>query len=94
MIGDAAIMATASRYLVRAETVKDSSLLVWDRTPARLWLFCLVCCRTHMALVSQSPGQRLASVLICLAEAVGKQKQNAFQVRCDERGVGPPPADF
>ena len=87
VLGTAALLPSATTYRVGAETVRQSSFLVWDRSTMR-WLmgqYPLLCENTlcvamqyldlyiaaHAALVSDTAQQRLASVLARLADAIG-----------------------
>jgi CRP-like cAMP-binding protein len=95
VFGGSALLSTPSRYLVSTETLKDSSMLVWDRTvlrglvtrsPRLLENVLLIASdylgwyvATHVALVSHNARQRLARVLICLAETIGKKVSDGFE---------------
>jgi CRP/FNR family transcriptional regulator, nitrogen oxide reductase regulator len=83
IFGGAALLATSASYLVSTETVKDSSMLVWDRVtlrslasrfPLLLENATLIAhdylawyVADHVALIGQTARQRLARVLVCLA---------------------------
>jgi len=89
IIGVAAFLSKPSKYLVSSETVKNSSLLVWDRASIRS----LACqyprllengilmtsdylgwyVADHLALSCHTARQRLAQVLIRLAEVIGQK---------------------
>ena len=88
VLGTAAFLPAAGAYRVSAETVRESSLLVWDRATMR-WLMernphlcenalCVAMryldlyISAHAALVSETAQQRLASVLTRLADAIGR----------------------
>jgi CRP/FNR family transcriptional regulator, nitrogen oxide reductase regulator len=95
VIGGASILSIPCRYLVSTETVKDSTLLVWDRATIRKFAvryprllenailiaydYFAWYVADHVALVSHTARQRLASVLIYLAEAIGKKMGNSFE---------------
>jgi CRP-like cAMP-binding protein len=95
MFGAAAMLSIPSRYLVSAETVKDSSLLVWDRPTLRriatryprllenafliTYDYLAWYIADHVALISNTASQRLARVLICLAETIGKKVADGFE---------------
>ena len=89
IFGGSTLLSIPSAYLVSTETVRDSSVLVWDRATVRglaarfprllenallvasdylAWYLA-----THVALISQTARQRLAGVLICLAESIGEK---------------------
>ena len=95
VFGGAAFLFTPSSYLVSTETVKDSSVLVWNRVTIRslgaryprlvenalltasdylVWYVA-----AHVALTSHTARQRLARVLICLAETIGQKVQGGFE---------------
>jgi len=85
--GGASLLPQPTNYLVSAETVKDSVLLVWHRSKIReltrrypLMLENALCIAsdyfawylaTHNALISHDARERLASVVTSLAEGVG-----------------------
>jgi CRP-like cAMP-binding protein len=95
VFGGSALLSTPSRYLVSTETLKNSSMLVWDRAalrglvtrcPRLLENALLIASdylgwyvATHVALVSHNARQRLARVLICLAESIGKKVSDGFE---------------
>jgi CRP-like cAMP-binding protein len=95
IFGGSALLSTPSRYLVSTETLKDSSILVWNRATLRTlgaryprlvenalliasdylaWYLA-----DHVALVSQTARQRLARVLVCLAETIGNKSSDGFE---------------
>jgi CRP-like cAMP-binding protein len=95
VFGCSALLATPSPYLVCTETLKDSSVLVWDRATLRnlaahyprllentlsiasdylAWYLA-----DHVALISQTARQRLARVLVCLAETIGHKSSDGFE---------------
>jgi CRP-like cAMP-binding protein len=87
VFGGAAFLSTPQDYLVSTETVRDSSVLMWDRATIRglaeryprlventlLIMFdYLVAYRAiHISMTSHSAGQRLARVLASLASGIG-----------------------
>jgi CRP-like cAMP-binding protein len=87
IVGGAAFLSTPSRYALSAEAVRDSSVLVWDRTTIRklaarhprLLENALLMASSylawyladHLALVCQTSRERLAHLLIRLAGAIG-----------------------
>jgi CRP/FNR family transcriptional regulator, nitrogen oxide reductase regulator len=95
IFGGSALLSTPSRYLLSTETLKDSSILVWNRATLRTlgaryprllenalliasdylaWYLA-----DHVALVSQTARQRLARVLVCLAETIGNKSSDGFE---------------
>jgi CRP-like cAMP-binding protein len=95
VFGGAALLSTPSLYLVSTETVKDSSMLVWDRAalrnlagryPRLLENALLIAydyfawyVADHVALTSHSARQRLASVLVYLAQTIGEKVSGGFE---------------
>jgi CRP-like cAMP-binding protein len=89
IIGFAAFLFRPSQYLVSTESVKDSAVLVWDRTTIRSLaaryprlLENAILMTTdylgwyvadHLALTCHTARQRLAQVLIRLAEVIGQK---------------------
>jgi CRP-like cAMP-binding protein len=89
IVGGAAFLIKASKYLLSAETVRDSSVLVWGR--ATLRSLCMRYPRLlenalsmssdylawyladHIALSCHTARQRLAQVLIRLAGVIGQK---------------------
>ena len=95
IFGGAALLSNPSSYLVSTETLKDSSMLVWDRTTLRnlavryprllenamligydylAWYVA-----DHVALISHTARQRLAGVLVCLAQSIGERVPGGFE---------------
>jgi CRP/FNR family transcriptional regulator, nitrogen oxide reductase regulator len=95
IFGGSALLSTPSRYLLSTETLKDSSILIWNRATLRTlgaryprllenalliasdylaWYLA-----DHVALVSQTARQRLARVLVCLAETIGHKSSDGFE---------------
>ena len=95
IVGGAAFLSKAPKYLLSAETVKDSSVLVWDRPTLRslatqhprllenalvmasdylVWYFA-----DHVALTCHTARQRLAQVLIRLAEVIGQKVRGGIE---------------
>jgi CRP/FNR family transcriptional regulator len=93
--GGATLVSTPSCYLVSTETLKDSQVLVWDRPtirglaaryPSLLENGLLIASNylawyvaAHVALISHTARQRLAGVLICLAETIGEKVAGGFE---------------
>jgi CRP/FNR family transcriptional regulator, nitrogen oxide reductase regulator len=87
IIGDAALQFRPSDYIVSSETVKDSTILVWERlvirrlavryprlldnafVTAKEYLTFYVA--THVALTCHTAPQRLAAILVNLAQGIG-----------------------
>ncbi len=95
IFGGSALLSMPSPYLLSTETLKDSSMLVWDRATLRnlaahyprlrenalliasdylAWYLA-----DHVALISQRAPQRLARVLVCLAETIGDKTSEGFE---------------
>ena len=95
IFGAATLLSIPSAYLVSTETVRDSSVLVWDRATVRglaarfprllenalllasnylAWYLA-----AHVALISKTARQRLAGVLICLAETIGEKAVDGLE---------------
>jgi len=95
ILGGAALLPNPSHYLVSTETLKDSSMLVWSRATLRnlaaryprllenalliasdylAWYLA-----DHVALISLTARQRLARVLVCLAETIGAKSSDGFE---------------
>lgn len=93
--GGMTILSAPSSYLVSTETLKDSWVAVWDRAtirrltgryPRLLENALLVASdylawylASHVALITRSARQRLARVLICLAETIGEKVADGFE---------------
>jgi len=95
VFGGMALLSDPSCYLVSTESLKNSDVLVWDRNTIRslavkyprllenalttaseylAWYLA-----THNALISHTPRERLARLLICLAEAIGERTLTGFE---------------
>ena len=95
IFGESALLSNPAWYLVSTETLKDSSMLVWDRDTLRNLAGCyprllenalLIAydylawyVADHVALISHTARQRLASVLVCLARTIGKRVSDGFE---------------
>ncbi len=87
ILGGAALLHKSSVYFVSTEAVRETSILAWDRTTIRglvarypvllentlftaseylAWYVA-----AHVALISQSARERLAHVLVSLAQSIG-----------------------
>jgi CRP/FNR family transcriptional regulator, nitrogen oxide reductase regulator len=89
VFGGAALLSRPSPYLVSTETLKDSSVLVWERTtiralatryPKLLDNALLIASdyfawhlASHVALTCHTARQRLAQALVSLARAIGQE---------------------
>jgi CRP-like cAMP-binding protein len=96
VFGGMALLSDPSCYLVSTESLKNSDVLVWDRitirglaaryprllenalTTASEYLAWYLA--THNALISRTPRERLARLLICLAEAIGERTLSGFEL--------------
>jgi CRP-like cAMP-binding protein len=95
IFGGAALLPIPSTYLVSTETIKDSHVLVWDRSTirglaARCPRLLENAFRTaseylawyvavHVALTSHSARKRLGGVVICLAKLIGQKVPGGFE---------------
>ena len=95
IFGEAALLSNPSWYLVSTETLKDSSMLVWDRDTLRnlaggyprllenalliAYDYLAWYVADHVALISHTARQRLAGVLVCLARTIGKRVSDGFE---------------
>jgi len=93
--GISALLSVPSLYLVSVETLRDSSMLVWDRASLRnlvgryprllenalllAYDYLAWYVADHVALIGHTARQRLASVLVCLAETIGERVSDGFQ---------------
>ena len=96
IIGGAALQSRPSTYIVSTETVKDSTMLVWERsvirrlalrypqlldntllTAAEFLTFYLA---THVALTCHSAPQRVAAILLHLAQGVGHKVPSGVEL--------------
>jgi CRP/FNR family transcriptional regulator, nitrogen oxide reductase regulator len=89
IVGGAAFLAKPSKYLLSAETVKDTTVLVWSRATLRALAsrhprllenallmatdYLAWYFADHVALSCHSARQRLAQVLIRLSEVIGQR---------------------
>ena len=97
IFGTGALVTPPTSYILSAETVSNSSMLVWDRaTIRRLAVQCprlvdnafsqsfhyLTAYRAaHMALVSETGRERLAHVLISLAGGIGQKVAGGIELK-------------
>ena len=96
MFGVQALLSSRRSYLISTEMTKDSSVLEWDRATIRglaaryprllenalsiasdfvAWYIA-----THIALTSYTARQRLAQVLVCLAQAIGQRVPGGIEL--------------
>lgn len=104
VFGGAAMVSVPSAYLVSTEALKDSWVLVWDRATIRslaeryprllenallisssylAWYLA-----SHVALITHTARQRLARVLICLAETIGEKVADGFEFDATNEELG------
>ena len=97
ILGVAALLLKPSRYRLSAETVRESTLLIWSRERMRALLdryprLCQNALSTgadyldwyiaaHAALTSDTAQQRLGSVLAHLADAIGREVSGGVELR-------------
>jgi CRP-like cAMP-binding protein len=95
VFGGAALLSSPSSYLISTETLKDSSMLVWDRATLRnlaaryprllenglliAYDYLAWYVADHVALISHTARQRLAGVLVCLAQSIGEKVPGGFE---------------
>jgi CRP-like cAMP-binding protein len=95
IFGGAALLSTPSLYLVSTETLRDCSMLVWDRATLRnlaarytrlvenglliTYDYLAWYVADHVALTSHTARQRLAGVLVCLAQTIGERVSGGFE---------------
>lgn len=95
VFGGAALLSNPAPYLVSTETLKDSSMLVWDRATLRnlavryprlvenamliAYDYFAWYVSDHVALISHTARQRLAGVLVCLAQTIGEKVPGGFE---------------
>jgi CRP-like cAMP-binding protein len=95
IFGVSALLSIPSLYLASTEAVKDSHVLVWDRSTIRglaaryprLVENALLTASdylawyvaAHVALTSHSARKRLGGVVICLAELIGEKVPGGFE---------------
>jgi len=96
IFGGAALLAEPSWFLVSTETVKDSEVLVWERSvmqglvaryPRLLQNALLVASdylvwylATHIGLICRTADQRFASVLLTLAHSIGQKGPRGMEL--------------
>jgi CRP-like cAMP-binding protein len=96
VIGGAAMQSRLSDYIVSTETVKDCSILVWDRPAIRRLAiryprllenaldmaaeFLTFYVATHVALTCHTAPQRLAAILVNLAQGIGHKAPKGVEL--------------
>jgi CRP-like cAMP-binding protein len=96
IFGGGALITQPLSYLVNVETVKDSRMLVWDRTTIRslaarypklrenalsiAWDYFTYYVATHTALVSNTARERLARILVNFANGIGQEVPGGIQL--------------
>jgi len=96
IFGAAATLRRPSDYIVSTETVKDSTVLAWNRStirrlgmryPRLLENLLLTSAEylsfyvaTHMALTCRTAAQRLASVLLSLTQGIGRTVRSGVEI--------------
>jgi CRP-like cAMP-binding protein len=96
VFGGAALVATPSSYLISAEAVKDSEVLVWDRAtfrgfaekfPKILDNALVIALQyldwymmAHVALSCHTARERLARVLLGLSDAIGEKVAEGIEI--------------
>jgi len=96
IIGGAALQCLPSTYIVSTETVKDSTMLAWERTVIRRLAlryprlldnalvlaaeFLTFYVATHVALTCHRAPQRLAAILLNLAQGVGQKVPSGVEL--------------
>jgi CRP-like cAMP-binding protein len=95
IFGGAAVLSIPSTYLVGTETVRDSSMLVWDRPTLRdlvlryprilentsliSYDYLTWYISDHLALTTHTARQRLAALLVHLARTLGEKVADGFE---------------
>ncbi len=96
IIGGVALQCLPSTYIVSTETVKDSTMLVWERPVIRRLAlryprlldnafmlaaeFLTFYVATHVALTCHTAPQRLAAILLNLAQGVGHKVPSGIEL--------------
>jgi CRP-like cAMP-binding protein len=96
IFGGAALVSKPLEYLVSTETVRNSTVLVWDRPTIRelavryprllenallsTFDYLVVYRAKHIALIRQSARQRLAHVLVNLASGIGHKVSGGVEL--------------
>jgi CRP/FNR family transcriptional regulator, nitrogen oxide reductase regulator len=96
VIGGAALQSRPSDYIVSTETVKDCTILVWDRSVIRRLAiryprlldnaldiaaeYLTFYVATHVALTCHTAPQRLAAILVNLARGIGHKVPRGMEL--------------
>jgi CRP-like cAMP-binding protein len=96
ILGAGALLAQPHSYLVSAETLKDSRVLIWDKATIRSLAerfprlrenalsiasdYFTYYVATHIALVSNSARERLARILVNFANGIGHEVSGGIQL--------------
>lgn len=96
ILGGGALQAQPHSYLVSAETVKDSQMLIWDKAAIRSLAarfprlrenalsitndYFTYYIATHIALVSNTARERLARILVNFANGIGHEVPGGIQL--------------
>lgn len=96
VVGGAALQSKPSDYIVSTETVKDSTILVWDKPAIRQLAlryprlldnalniaaeYFTFYVATHVALICHTAPQRLAAILVNLAQGVGRNVPRGMEL--------------
>ena len=96
VIGGAALQSVPSDYIVSTETVRDCTILVWDRSVIRRLAiryprlldnalgiaaeYLTFYVATHVALTCHTAPQRLAAILVNLAQGIGHKVPRGMEL--------------
>jgi CRP-like cAMP-binding protein len=96
VVGGAALQSRPSDYIVSTETVKDSTILVWDKPAIRRLAiryprlldnalnmaaeYFTFYVATHVALTCHTAPQRLAAILVNLAQGIGHKSPTGVEL--------------
>jgi CRP-like cAMP-binding protein len=96
VIGGAALQSRLSDYIVNTETVKDCTILVWDKPAIRRLAiryprlldnalnmaaeYFTFYVATHVALTCHTAPQRLAAILVNLAQGIGRKVPRGMEL--------------
>lgn len=96
VVGGAALQSRPSDYIVSTETVKDSTILVWDKPAIRRLAiryprlldnalniaaeYFTFYVATHVALTCHTAPQRVAAILMNLAQGVGRKGPSGVEL--------------
>ena len=96
LFGGRTILSNPSSYLVSSEVVKDSSVLVWDRTTIRRFVeryprllenalltasdYVTWHLTSHIGLACSTARQRVAQLLVTLARSVGQEVPGGIEL--------------